>query len=96
MGDIKNMAEILAESWIQKRSLSQKISNSRIDEIHDLGISAGAYAGKISGAGGGGVMFFVSDPVHKIDIINSMKSTDVQNIDYLFTDSGCHGWTIGF
>ncbi len=46
----------MSEAWEKKRSLSKSVSNSRIDEIYSLAISAGALGGKLSGAGGGGFL----------------------------------------
>jgi D-glycero-alpha-D-manno-heptose-7-phosphate kinase len=55
---------LLNEQWKVKRSLTNKITNKKIDEIYDAGISAGALGGKLLGAGGGGfILFYV--PKHK-------------------------------
>lgn len=58
--DITDFGKLLHESWMIKRSLSEKISNHQIDEIYDDAINAGALGGKLLGAGGGGfILFFV-------------------------------------
>jgi D-glycero-alpha-D-manno-heptose-7-phosphate kinase len=56
---------LLHESWKLKRSLTQNISNSSIDEIYEAGVSAGALGGKLLGAGGGGFMMFFVPPEKK-------------------------------
>ena len=43
----------------KKKQLSSKVSNKVIDAIYNKGISAGAYGGKLSGAGAGGFMSFI-------------------------------------
>jgi len=53
---------LLHEGWQIKRSLTQKITNARIDEIYEAGLSAGALGGKLLGAGGGGFMLFFVPP----------------------------------
>jgi D-glycero-alpha-D-manno-heptose-7-phosphate kinase len=53
---------LLHESWQIKRTLSTKITNSRIDEIYLAAKRAGAIGGKVLGAGGGGFMLFLSGP----------------------------------
>jgi D-glycero-alpha-D-manno-heptose-7-phosphate kinase len=53
---------LLHESWQIKRTLTDKISNARIDEIYQAGLDAGALGGKLLGAGGGGVMLFFVPP----------------------------------
>jgi D-glycero-alpha-D-manno-heptose-7-phosphate kinase len=53
---------LLNESWQIKRTLTQRITNSTIDEIYEAGLSAGALGGKLLGAGGGGFMLFFVPP----------------------------------
>ena len=61
--DLTAFGELLHESWISKRSLSDRISCSDIDRIYERARSAGAIGGKITGAGGGGflLMFVPSE-----------------------------------
>ena len=40
-------------------SISEEISNNRIDEIYEMGLNNGAIGGKLLGAGKGGFMFFI-------------------------------------
>lgn len=55
-----SFGKLLHQSWKRKRTLSSKITNSRIDEIYETAVRAGALGGKILGAGGGGfILFFV-------------------------------------
>lgn len=59
-GSLDDLGRMLHESWRLKRELSEKVSNSTIDEIYQAGLEAGALGGKILGAGGGGfVLFYV-------------------------------------
>lgn len=46
----------LKEYWSIKKSLSNKVSNFKIDEIYNEAINAGASGGKIIGSGGGGFL----------------------------------------
>jgi len=61
-GRMKEIGELLHETWLQKRSLSSEVSSSVIDEMYETARQAGAYGGKISGAGGGGFMLLVVPP----------------------------------
>lgn len=57
---IEELGKLLHESWLCKRSLSDKVSTSDIDYLYQEAIKAGAIGGKIMGAGGGGfLMLFV-------------------------------------
>jgi D-glycero-alpha-D-manno-heptose-7-phosphate kinase len=59
---IGQFGKMLHESWKLKRTLSDNITNSTIDEIYDAGLRAGALGGKLLGAGGGGFMLFFVPP----------------------------------
>ena len=59
---ITEFGQLLHESWQIKRTLTQKISSSTIDEIYQAGLDAGAVGGKLLGAGGGGFMLFFVPP----------------------------------
>ena len=41
---------------MEKRSLSPLVSNHRVDDLYEAAKAAGALGGKLSGAGGGGMM----------------------------------------
>ena len=58
---IDDFGRLLHETWLLKRSLTEKISNVFIDDIYSKGIKAGALGGKLLGAGGGGFMLFYCD-----------------------------------
>ena len=50
------------EAWQCKRSLDGGVSNGEIDAIYEQGRTAGAWGGKLLGAGGGGFMLFFAPP----------------------------------
>ncbi len=60
--DIKIFGELLHEGWELKRSLSNAVSNQRIDAIYETARKAGALGGKITGAGGGGFLLLFVPP----------------------------------
>jgi D-glycero-alpha-D-manno-heptose-7-phosphate kinase len=68
---INDFGKLLHQAWKNKRSLSNKVTNVKIDELYNAAIKAGATGGKVLGAGGGGfVLFFVKpenqDKVKKV------------------------------
>jgi len=71
--DIEGFGKLLNEAWKIKRTLSQKISNSHIDDVYNAGINAGAWGGKLLGAGGGGFILFLC-PKEKQDNVKSVLS----------------------
>ncbi|EIM65103.1 MAG: dehydrogenase [Desulfobacter postgatei] len=93
-GDIKSFAEILGHSWESKKKMAASVSNKDINHIYETAIENGAYSGKISGAGGGGFMFFIVDPIKKIKLINTLNTLGGKVINFHFTQSGTKGWLI--
>ena len=56
--DLDSFGRILHENWILKRSLSDKISNIKINKYYERALEYGALGGKLLGAGGGGFLLF--------------------------------------
>jgi D-glycero-alpha-D-manno-heptose-7-phosphate kinase len=59
---LREFGELLHEAWEAKRGLDGGVSNPEIDEIYAIGQKAGAWGGKLLGAGGGGFMLFFAPP----------------------------------
>lgn len=91
-GQIESMADILNKSWISKKATASGISDSRIDELVDLGLSRGALGGKVSGAGGGGFLFFLVHPEHRFGLISALTHADAVASPVKFTSAGCETW----
>ena len=56
------------------------LSNPEIEKIYSIAVQAGAFSGKVSGAGGGGFMFFMIQPEKKYQLIVNccLKCTHLQ------------------
>jgi D-glycero-alpha-D-manno-heptose-7-phosphate kinase len=80
--DYDSIGRLLNEAWIEKKKLSNKISNKHIDLIYNNGLKNGALGGKLLGAGGGGfVLFYVKKNKQK-NFINSFKKTIILNVKF--------------
>ena len=51
---IQEIGKLLNDSWLIKRGLSNKVSDTEIDDIYKHILNSGAYGAKLCGAGGGG------------------------------------------
>ena len=71
-GEINNLGEILHENWIRKRSITDKISNTWIDDAYQTALNNGASGGKILGAGNGGFFLFFAHPSKHKNIISNL------------------------
>lgn len=86
--DFKKFFIKVDKSWKEKRSLSKKISNKKIDLLYNESIKLGVLGGKISGAGGGGFLnLFAKKESHK-KIIENFRKLNYQNIDINFEPDG--------
>ena len=93
-GDIDAFADILRIGWENKKKMANHITNPVIQEAMDVAMEAGAKAGKISGAGGGGFIMFVVEPTRKKEVINALGKLDGFVMPFQFSDGGAHGWKI--
>jgi D-glycero-alpha-D-manno-heptose-7-phosphate kinase len=94
-GDIQGMAGMLHEGWLRKKSLASNLSNSVIDDLYEAGIKAGAWGGKVLGAGGGGCILFLAPKEKHGTIREATKAMagkndlkDFQEIPIKFIQSG--------
>jgi len=83
-----DFGQLLNETWKLKRELSEKVSNSEIDDLYDLAISKGAYGGKVLGAGGGGFMLFMIPPEKRENLIQAMNGLGKICIPVRFENNG--------
>ena len=93
-GDIDAFADILREGWENKKKMANHITNPMIQEAMDTAIAAGAKAGKVSGAGGGGFIMFVVEPTRKREVIEALGKLNGFVMPFQFSDGGAHGWKI--
>lgn len=93
-GDIIHFAKALGKEWENKKKMAASITNNNIEKIYDAAIKSGAYGGKVSGAGGGGFMFFTIDPVRRLNLIDALNSFSGKVLNFHFSENGCQGWRI--
>lgn len=93
-GDIRGMGQVLNQSWIAKKKTANNITNETIDHLFAEAMAHGAYAGKVSGAGGGGFAMFFAQPESRIDVINALGALGVSATSVKFTGKGCESWSI--
>ncbi len=84
-GRVDQLGAMLDESWQLKKTLTEGITNEVIETAYKSAIQAGAFGGKLLGAGGGGfLMFFV--PLQNQSAVRSalapMRETPFQLAPY--------------
>lgn len=95
-GDFALLHDVLRASWEAKRHMAKGIVNERIESLYNRAIEAGAYSARISGAGGGGFMLFLVDPMRKQRVAASLCDNDNLGVVYgcHFTHAGAQAWRV--
>ena len=93
-GNMEGFSKILGKAWEDKKKMATAISNSMIQDVFDKAFAAGATAGKVSGAGGGGFIIFMTDPAKRRLVINALNDMPGQVVGFQFSEGGTHGWKI--
>jgi len=93
-GDFDGLVESIRLGWENKKRSAKTVSNSNIDTIYDAAIRAGALAGKVSGAGGGGFMWFFAPTEKRMDVIRTLNNFGGQVSNCNFTKHGTQAWTV--
>lgn len=93
-GDMHEFARILGQAWEDKKKMAGAITNPMIEEAFAVATAAGALAGKVSGAGGGGFIMFFVEPTKKKAVLEALGKLGGYTIHFNFTDGGAHGWKI--
>lgn len=93
-GDFAGLVESMRLGWENKKRSAKTVSNPHIDEIYDVAIRAGALAGKVSGAGGGGFMLFFVPTEKRMDVIRALGQFDGLVSNCHFTKHGTQAWRV--
>ena len=93
--DLATLGDALNTSWINKKKMAEGISNEFIDNIYETAMAAGATGGKISGAGGGGFMFFYCPGNTRYAVEEALSKLEIGEIyDFEFSKEGLTTWTV--
>jgi D-glycero-alpha-D-manno-heptose-7-phosphate kinase len=93
-GDFDSFVDSMKSSWQSKKAAAAAIANPHIDAIHDAARAAGARAGKVSGAGGGGFMMFFVDPERRMEVVRRLEEFEGRVVNCHFTKTGTQGWRL--
>jgi D-glycero-alpha-D-manno-heptose-7-phosphate kinase len=85
---VRRWGGLLDASWALKRSLSGAVSLPEIDQLYDAARKAGAYGGKIIGAGGGGFLLIVGPPERRAEIDAAVGH--LHRVPLNLEQDGCH------
>ncbi|MCY1670965.1 dehydrogenase [Novosphingobium sp. SL115] len=93
-GDIPGMADVLRESWLAKKRTAASVSNSTVDTLLEVALENGAWAGKVSGAGGGGFIMLLADPERRYGLIRKLNQHGGEASAVKLTFEGAEAWAV--
>ena len=93
-GDFSGMVDSMRQGWESKKRSAKTVSNPHIEQIYNAAINAGALAGKVSGAGGGGFMMFFVPPEKRMDMVRALEHFNGQVNNCHFTKHGTQAWRV--
>ncbi len=93
-GNLDQIGPIMMQAWDYKKKMASGISNEQIDIIYNSAIKAGATGGKISGAGGGGFMFYYCPGNSRYNVISELQKFGGIIQPFQFTNNGLNSWSI--
>lgn len=92
--DLEAVSQSLAAGWEAKKILSGSITNRLIEASYQAACDAGAYSGKVSGAGGGGFMFFICNPMQRPKVMAALAAQGGQAFSCAFHLKGAEAWRL--
>ena len=90
--DLDKIGDILNLGWEYKRQMASGISTNLFEDVYRAALEAGARGGKISGAGGGGYIFFYCPDCVRYKVIDVLNNFGGKIRRFEFTKEGLQTW----
>ncbi|MEE0894856.1 MAG: dehydrogenase [Bacteroidales bacterium] len=92
--ELDKIGDILNLGWEYKRQMAKGISTDLFEDVYKAALNAGARGGKISGAGGGGYIFFYCPDCVRYTVIEALSNFGGKVRRFEFTKQGLQTWQI--
>lgn len=89
-GDLASFGKLLNEHWEVKKTMSEKMTSTSIDDLYNLAINLGALGGKVMGAGGGGYFMFYVPPEKHLSFRKNMQKQGFHEMSWEFDFEGAN------
>lgn len=93
-GNFDDLADAMRRGWEAKKRTASPVTNDPIDAIMQAAAAAGARAGKVSGAGGGGFLMLLVDPARRMDVKRALALQGGEILSFQFSRLGTESWRI--
>jgi D-glycero-alpha-D-manno-heptose-7-phosphate kinase len=91
-GRLGDFGNLLNDAWLNKKKMAAQISTPMIDDLYSAAMESGALGGKITGAGGGGYMFFYCPFGTKRKVAEAIEKVGAQVVEFNFDSHGVQTW----
>jgi D-glycero-alpha-D-manno-heptose-7-phosphate kinase len=85
---------VLSRSWDAKKQTAAGVSTEQIERVYETALAAGALAGKISGAGGGGYLLLLTAPEQRHVVVEALTTQGAVTIGCQLTERGAEAWAV--
>jgi D-glycero-alpha-D-manno-heptose-7-phosphate kinase len=93
-GDIAAVAQVLNRSWIAKKATSKAVTTDEIERLWAVAHEHGAMGGKVSGAGGGGFLMFITEPQERYRLLKALREAGAAPDTVHFSNEGVEAWVV--
>jgi D-glycero-alpha-D-manno-heptose-7-phosphate kinase len=87
-GDFDGVGPALASEWAARKQLSPAVTDPIIDDLIDTGIGAGALAGKVCGAGGGGCVVLWTRAGRRDEVTSAIAAAGAEVLAFRLRSTG--------
>jgi D-glycero-alpha-D-manno-heptose-7-phosphate kinase len=95
-GRLDEFGSLLHEAWLSKKRMATEISTPQIEEAYEEARRCGALGGKISGAGGGGYMYFFCPDETRHRVGDRLEQMGLELTRFAFEPHGVQTWGMPF
>ncbi len=80
-GDLPAAGRLLDREWQHRRQLAEGVSTPEVEGLLDAARAAGAWGGKVCGAGGGGCVAVLAPPERRKAVANALRGAGGEPLD---------------
>ena len=95
-GDIRDLGRLLDLSWGEKKRYTSRVTNPRIESIYSAALNAGAFGGKLTGAGGSGHLLLCCPEELQRKVEDSLGVFDARRVLFKLDPTGASIREVGF
>jgi D-glycero-alpha-D-manno-heptose-7-phosphate kinase len=95
-GQLQEFGALLHEAWLSKKQMATEITTPQIEEAYEEARRFGALGGKISGAGGGGYMYFFCPSETRHRVGDRLEEMGLELTRFAFEPQGVQTWGTPF